>query len=447
MSSGQLDPSKYRRRHSSALADKVLRAASGSEVRSEGRRDRDRLLYSAAFRRLADVTQVHRGGIWEPPIHTRMTHSLKVAQLAETLAERMGDHGFADPDVCFAGGLGHDLGHPPFGHLGEKTLNEILVTLGLEGFEANAQTLRIVTKLEGRHPIDPGLDLTRGSLNALMKYPWVRDTGHISDSTRVQRGVYTLERTDFEFARDSLPDGVLTVEARLVDWSDDVSFALHDLDDFYTGGELAISDLNHDPARLYEAVLKRRQDKNDELDRKSWEKACERLMEIVGRPEFGALQTKYRGERIQRGLLRALTSTLLDRWVEGVSRYGNDVQMDVDHWYEIEFLKQFTYEEVIASSHQLGLQQHRQRQQLHQLFDMTVDWVVSERSWERLPPGLREALMAQAEADDPGMEDSGKELGEAWEGLYRSVADYLASLTESGAVILYGELERLWRGH
>src|SRR6056297_1141470 len=172
-------PDRSARRHRAAKSDQ----------RSEFQRDRDRILYSTSFRRLDGITQIVRAGESDV-FHNRLTHSMKVAQvgrrLAEHCIEQQADsanfHGL-HVEVVEAACLGHDLGHPPFGHIGEETLDRILTTkdevgdcLDPEGFEGNAQSFRIVAKLAVRFPQCDGLDLTRATLAALQKYPWARDT-------------------------------------------------------------------------------------------------------------------------------------------------------------------------------------------------------------------------------------------------------------------------------
>lgn len=152
------------------------------EYRFDYERDRDRLLYSSAFRRLAGVTQVT--AVRERHLlHNRLTHSLKVAQLGRRMAQRLlrlegGFQGDLDdgcreylPDIVETAGLAHDIGHPPFGHIAEEVLAEEMADLG--GFEGNAQSFRIVTKLAVRDS-SLGLNLTRASLNSVLKYPKFR---------------------------------------------------------------------------------------------------------------------------------------------------------------------------------------------------------------------------------------------------------------------------------
>src|SRR5688500_12236926 len=161
---------------------------SGDLTANPFRADRDRIVSSPFFARLNGVTQVVSPGGSGLLVHNRLTHSLKVAQVARAIAERLtADEahrdlleklGGCDPDVVEAAALAHDLGHPPFGHLGERVLDRLArQRLGLtDGFEGNAQSYRIVTSTEIRGQATIGLNLTNAVRAAILKYPWTRRT-------------------------------------------------------------------------------------------------------------------------------------------------------------------------------------------------------------------------------------------------------------------------------
>jgi dGTPase len=205
--------------------------------RGDFARDRARILHSSGWRRLAQKTQVLSPTAGLDFARNRLTHSLEVAQVGRELGTRLG----LDPDIVDTACLAHDLGHPPFGHNGERALAEWASDIG--GFEGNAQTLRLVTRLEPKVFDDTrsyGLNLTRASLDASCKYPWPAAQGIPDPSGRSKFGFYADDTEVFEWIRAGAPERVRCIEAQVMDLSDDIAYSVHDFEDAIVGDFLDV---------------------------------------------------------------------------------------------------------------------------------------------------------------------------------------------------------------
>jgi dGTPase len=341
------------------------RTRSAGDRRSESQRDRDRVLYSSAFRRLACITQVVSPSPSDSS-HNRLTHALKVAQVGRRIAENLlGTHPrlevsssrdamiCVDPEVVEAAGLAHDLGHPPFGHIAEEQLNELALKSGCkDGFEGNAQSFRIVATLEVRGPTPlPGLDLTRATLNAVLKYPCLRDS---QGAQKQKFGAYDSEKNVFTWARGALPK-TKTLEAQIMDWADDVTYAAHDLEDFYRRNAIPVEKLQADEKER-EAVISR----------------------MLGRRRIGVTETgqymdalknvvdslptaKYSGSSMNRQAVRSFVSYFVGRWINATEFRNEALFIKMREWREVRLLQELTWQYVIEDTTLQSLQKYQNR--------------------------------------------------------------------------------------
>jgi dGTPase len=277
-------------------------------------RDRARLVHSSALRRLAAKTQVV-GPDSDDFVRNRLTHSLEVAQVGRELGAGLG----CDPDVVDTACLAHDLGHPPFGHNGEALLDEVAAAAG--GFEGNAQTLRVLTRLEPKVVRDDGrsvgLNLTRASLDAATKYPWRRGEAP-AGAARRKFGVYADDADVFAWLREGAEAGRQSLEAQVMDLADDVAYSVHDVEDAVVAGRLDLAVLT-DPGQRAAVADTARRWYGEDLGDGAVEDA---LVCLQALPEWVSGPAAARAAQ---AALKTMTSTLVGRFVGAADTATRDV--------------------------------------------------------------------------------------------------------------------------
>ncbi|PRY17319.1 deoxyguanosinetriphosphate triphosphohydrolase [Kineococcus rhizosphaerae] len=392
--------------------------------RSAFARDRARVLHSSALRRLAAKTQVV-GPSTDDFVRNRLTHSLEVAQVGRELGAALG----CDPDVVDTACLAHDLGHPPFGHNGERALAEAAADIG--GFEGNAQTLRILTRLEPKSvaadgsPV--GLNLTRASLDASTKYPWLHGKAPRVTS---KFGAYADDADVFAWLRDGAPENRPCVEAQVMDFADDVAYSVHDVEDAVVAGHVRLDWLQQSDIRARVAAQVRDWYVADATD-----EAVGAALQRLSTSGFWAAEEpgEVFGGRRHLAALKDMTSQLIGRFANAaehatrerhgdgrLTRYAAEVVVPAETALEVAVLKGVAATFVMSAQERQPFYA-RQRELLHELLAALVD-----RGPDVLEPPFRED-------HDLAADDAGR---------LRVVVDQVASLTDVSALAWHERLTR-----
>ena len=378
--------------------------------RGDFERDRARVLHSAALRRLAAKTQVVTAGSADFP-RTRLTHSLECAQIGRELGRELG----CDPDLVDAACLAHDIGHSPFGHNGEFALDELAFSCG--GFEGNAQSLRLLTRLEPK-VLGAGLNLTRATLDATLKYPW------FSKGPGTKYGVYAEDAEVFAWIRQDAPAGRRCLEAQVMDWADDVAYSVHDLEDGFVAGLITFKNLNSSAERAVVSHTTATTYVGDDVSVAELTEVLDTLLGLDvwpasydGSPESAAALKNATSELIGRFCLAAQDATLAAQ-AGPLTRYAADLIVPRPQRLECALLKGITAHYVMSRAGVIAAQA-RERELLAELA-----FAVERGAPGTLDPLLRPAWHAAAS-------DTARR---------RVVIDQIASLTDTSAIAWHHRL-------
>ena len=394
--------------------DRFLNEPAKRGGRTEFARDRARIIHSFALRRLAAKTQVAVPWLTDFP-RTRLSHSLECAQVGRELGAALG----ADPDLMEGACLAHDIGHPPFGHNGEDALNA--VSDGCGGFEGNAQSFRLLVRLEAK-TVDAsgksvGLNLTRASLDAATKYPWPRA------QNAKKFGVYDDDLEIFHWVRQGAPAGAQSMEAQIMDWSDDVAYSVHDLEDALVTGHVKLENLAHDLPELFKVASQRYL---ADITMDEAQHALDDLSRLSCWPK------KYDGSHRHLAGLKDLASQLIGRFAlaaesatrekygdEDLTRYSANLIVPRAQRVEVAILKSVAGFYVINAS---ASQERYAEQQvvIKELVEMVLDQAPTSLESFFLDDWVRASTDAQK---------------------LRVVVDQVASLTDPGAYALHAKLK------
>lgn len=448
-----------------------------AKLRPPYRHDYARLIHSAAFRRLQGKTQLFPG-LESDFFRNRLTHSLEVAQIAKSIAMRINGSSIRsrrtgnliDVDLVEFAGLAHDLGHPPFGHHGEEALDSCMKDAG--GFEGNAQTLRILARLEkkgknvepfsGPKGVDTrsGLNLTFRTLASILKYDFEIPVAEGARPVpgKVTKGYYASESEIVDQIKQAVGGATnhrgkfKTIECQIMDVADDIAYSTYDLEDalkanFVSPMEVVYDSMNSDlMRRVAEKVSSKNGIQFSEDDAGSYlrrlflfelfdfdeiEKSLKRAKTVGGKAVeviYQAIQAYGTSCRIaQNGYSRnTLTSELVDRFIKGVRCRWNQrspafskVYFSDDIFKQVETLKNYTYEKFILSS-RLKVAEYRGKQIVTELFE-----ALNKEGALLLPPDFKEWF------DHAPTHPEKK----------RVICDFVAGMTDSYAIEFYGRLK------
>ena len=397
--------------------ERMVEVNGSGDHRTSFQIDRDRVLYTSTFRELQSKTQVFLSGEYDF-YRTRLTHSLEVAQIGRSIthwlkssSNILSDRFYIDPDLVEAACISHDLGHPPFGHAGEKVLNELMAPYG--GFEGNAQTLRLLTKRIFSERKE-GMNPTRAFADSVMKYKsiWSELGGaekppnnHFIYDDQHNIVDWTMGGNDFpaEYPAGNLRDSFKSIECQIMDWADDTAYSLNDLADSARAGFLT-------PHKVESWA------ESKDLDPVQSQAIVDLLRSLKGNRMDG-----FVGKRI--GIyVRATELTEDVNILSGITnRYRYRLVIDPEVQSACKIYKKLSYELVFL---QTGLKQleYKGKEMLEKLWDVFTENCIGDGKNKFLLPPAIQAEISETESDTAQ---------------YRLLSDYLASQTDLSAKKLY----------
>ncbi|MFN8509944.1 MAG: dNTP triphosphohydrolase [Deinococcaceae bacterium] len=385
------------------------------DLRNAYERDRARIIHSSAFRRLQGKSQIFTPG-WAGSLRTRVTHAMEVAQIARSIATNAGLPGA----LAEAAALAHDLGHPPFGHNGEEALNRCMQTYG--GFEGNAQTFRILTRLEPMYVRCCGMNLTRSTLLGALKYPTQFDAQsskfiYTEDALAYEAWLYQNTHFHFQRLNDNENPAPQSIICQIMDWADDVAYSVHDLDD---GLAMGFLDPHTFERRVFlERLWKRVQSEAPELNI-----SFDQVREVMSKFSRALDSEHTLFPRTQQ--IRETIASYVHHFVTSCRVVGNDpknvfecrLQVPLDVRCECAIFKGITQEFVLFDQ-RTAVFSRKAVKMITELFECLLDNALGKEGerFSLFPDPLRQTLLNTEEE----------------QALARHVCDFLADMTDAQA--------------
>lgn len=402
-------------------------------------RDRDRVIHTTGLRVPQGKTQIFASH-WADPMRTRLTHTLEVTQIGRGIARRIG----LPEELVEACCLAHDVGHPPFGHVGERALGRLMKNSG--GFDANAQNLRLLTNIERIRPDHPGLNLTRATLQSLVKYPYLCEVpaereflydetlGEFLPDYQTTFGKWLFAGIDelpLSSARE--PSGLppRTLPCKVMDWADDAAYSVHDIEDAVHAGFVSMEAIASDS--FVEAVT-------EDIQTRLQGKRFGHEIASVNTDSVGAALVKLKADlqqeestskmlALRRVTRRYLNDFIVDLTVErpqpAAGPYGFELVVPPQHRFRAEVLKSVVIESVLKDE-RVTRYLFKGRRMLQRVFEEIVEdpGIIDDSHHQLLPRSIRETLRRANESN----------------ALPRTACDYLAGMTENQLTLLYQTL-------